>query len=273
MDNSLDQIPVLLRLLRRFRFPHKLGVMDWIFGSSLHKKGVSWMKTYTGHTWKLDLRNPCHRWMLYDDYAGPQFLNWVRENIPPSGVIVDSGANVGQFLPYFSEVVPDGKILAFEPSLEASQWVEDCLNRNSQMPVELIRKGLGVAKDTLYLQVPGPESSRGLWGEIHSDEGVPVSITPLSEELRHRSLKTVHLWKLDVEGHEVPALRGAEQLLKNQSVHSLYIEMTTKDDNNEKILRLMQSYGYDCYLFEESGSLKKSNQPLSRPVDGLFLPS
>jgi FkbM family methyltransferase len=210
--------------------------------------------------------------MLYGDYADPHFLNWVRDNLPKDGIIVDSGANVGQFLPYFSQVVPQGQILAFEPSPEASQWITDCLNHNPQMPVEVIPKGLGETEETMHLHVPGSESSRGLWGEIRADEGAPVSIRPLAEELNQRSIDTVHLWKLDVEGHGVPALRGAEPLLETQSVRSLYIEMTTKDENNKRILHVMKSYRYDCYLFRKDGSLGQFNQPVEEAVDGIFLP-
>jgi hypothetical protein len=111
--NGSPPLPLLLRCLQPLEFPRKLGLCERLFANRLARLGDCWVRTSTGVVWRLDLRNPTHRWMVYGDYEGSGFLNWVRSNVPPTGAIVDSGANIGQMAVYFGVVVRGG---GFMPS-------------------------------------------------------------------------------------------------------------------------------------------------------------
>jgi hypothetical protein len=108
----------LLSWLQFLKFPHKLGICERIFGSIIIQYGVCWVKTAAGIIWKLDLANPTYRWIVYGKYEGSHFLNWAKQFLPADGIVVDSGANIGQMLLYLAQWTPQGKVLAFEPGKE-----------------------------------------------------------------------------------------------------------------------------------------------------------
>ena len=213
---KLESLPNALKLIRRTPLGNRLGIMEILFGSSLENKGIRWVNTAADIPWKIDFGEPCHRWMIYGDYAGTNFLTWARNNVPTDGVIVDSGSNIGQFLPYFSKIVPDGLILSYEPSSYCYGWLQDCLKENPELPIQLHNFGLGEGESELFFEDQN-HAAHGLWGTIkqHSNDSnnEKVEIQSLDDQISTREFLKIDLWKLDVEGFEVQALKGAKKLL------------------------------------------------------------
>ncbi|ARV61244.1 hypothetical protein BZZ01_23860 [Nostocales cyanobacterium HT-58-2] len=261
------QLP--LSWLQNIDFPHKLGICERLFGRAIASQGICWVKTGAGIPWKLDLANPTHRWIVYGKYEGASFINWVRKFIPPNGIIVDSGANIGQMLMYVAQWVPQGKILAFEPGQEAAEWLKECLATHTHLPVEILQVGLGASPERLCLKTIGANYGHGAWNQISNNEGETIHIVRLTDELAVRSIETVDLWILDVEGYEIPALQGAEILLKEQRVKAIYAELT--GSNGQKIRHYLSSFGYRCHLFK--GNQLYVPTELPSHTNGLFLPN
>jgi tetrahydromethanopterin S-methyltransferase subunit F len=92
----------------------------------------------------------------------------------------------------------------------------------------------------------------------------------LADELAARCLEKVDLWKLDVEGYEIPALQGAEELLKEQRIRAIYAELT--DENGQRIRDYLSGFEYRCHLFDRNGKLYTPSQ-FPNHTNGLFLPS
>jgi hypothetical protein len=96
-------LPGLVRALQEVDFPHKLGIMDRVFGRKLAAAGIVWVRTAARITWKLDLTYSSARWIVYGKYEGPPFLDWAKRSLAPDAVVVDSGANIGQMLLYIAQ--------------------------------------------------------------------------------------------------------------------------------------------------------------------------
>lgn len=272
---KLISLPFPLTSLQPFDFPYKLGVCEHLFGSQLTQHGICWVQTSAGIPWKLDLTNPVHRWIVYGKYEGPSFLNWARQFLPPNGIVIDSGANIGQILLYIAQYIPQGKLLAFEPGEEQADWLEECLEVNPTLPVELIRQGLGSTTAQLYLKNPEVTGVHGYWSQISETEGIPVEVVCLQDKLAEHQLETVDLWKLDVEGYEIPALEGAKQLLEKKKIRAIYVEMGT--ESHQPIRNYLSEFGYSCYLFDRQGKLfdPLKIRDFQFPIwtNGLFLPN
>jgi FkbM family methyltransferase len=262
-------LPRTVRWLQGIDFQHKLGICEKLFGKGLNSYGICWTQTAAGIPWKLDLTNPTHRWIVYGKYEGSPFLNWARAFLPDDGIVVDSGANIGQMLLYLAQWVPRGRVLAFEPGREQAEWLSECLRLHAGLPVELIRCGLGASPHQVFLHNPGPEQTHGAWNQISEEDGEPIEITRLDDELSLRSIHRVDLWKLDVEGYEVFALQGASELLKEHLIKALYVELSGA--NGSRIQDYLAAFGYRCYLFDSRGRLR-SDRPLPSHTNGLFLP-
>ena len=262
-------LPFPLTWLQSLDFPHKLGICERLFGNALAPQGICWVKTGAGIPWKLDLTNPTHRWIVYGKYEGAPFINWAQKFLPPNGIVVDSGANIGQMLQYLAQWVPQGKILAFEPGREAAEWLEECLITHATLPVEILRFGLGASPSQLRLHNIGANYGHGAWNQISETEGETIQIVRLADELAARSIEQVDLWKLDVEGYEIPALQGAQELLKERRIRAIYAELT--GENGQQIRDYLATFDYHCHLFNRNGKLYTPSE-LPAHTNGLFLP-
>ncbi|MCD8487459.1 MAG: FkbM family methyltransferase [Desertifilum sp.] len=266
-------LPFPLKFLQPLDFPRKLGICDRLFGHQLAENGICWVQTSTGIPWKLDLTNPIHRWIVYGKYEGAAFLKWLRHFVPSDGIVIDSGANIGQMLLYIAQWLPQGQVFAYEPGTAQADWLAECLAANPHLPVKLIRKGLGATQTQLKLATPGPQSAHGLWSHISETEGEPIEIVRLSDELGNFSVSQVDVWKVDLEGYEIPAFQGAKELLENQKIRALYVEMGSK--NYQETVDFLKQLNYTCYLFDARGQLFNLEQSphYSFPIwtNGLFL--
>ncbi|MFN5753998.1 MAG: FkbM family methyltransferase, partial [Pseudanabaena sp.] len=83
-----------------------------------------------------------------------------------------------------------------------------------------------------------------------------------------RSIEKVDLWKLDVEGYEIPALQGAEDWLKQKKIKAIYAELHGK--NGQNIRDYLNGFGYQCYLFNKQKLYISPTLP--KHTTGLFLP-
>jgi FkbM family methyltransferase len=269
-------LPLPLTWLQPFDFPHKLGICERLFGKMIAPNGTCWVNTAASINWKLDLTIIPHRWIVYGKYEGAPFLNWARQFLPTNGVVVDSGANIGQMLLYLAQWIPQGKLLAFEPGAKQADWLAECLAINPTLPVELIRCGLGAANAQLKLASCGSEFIYGYWAKVSETEGEPIDIVRLEDQLAARSIEKIDLWKLDVEGYEILAMQGAETLIKEQRIRAIYAELTSYNGNDQAIINHLKQFGYKCYLFHENGKLydpfEQNDFQFPPLINGLFLP-
>ena len=270
MSINTISLPFPLTQLQFVDFPRKLGICERLFERSIASQGICWVQTGSGIPWKLDLTNPTHRWIVYGKYEGAPFLNWAKKFLPSNAIIVDSGANIGQMLMYLAQWIPQGKILAFEPGVEAGNWLTECLTVHPNLPVEVIRAGLGAAPAQLRLHNIGANYGHGAWNQVSETEGESIEIVRLADELTTRSIETVDLWKLDVEGYEIPALQGAESLLKHKRIKAIYAELT--GENGDRVREYLSNLGYLCHLIDSKNHLYQPDR-LPGHTNGLFLPT
>jgi FkbM family methyltransferase len=96
------------------------------------------------------------------------------------------------------------------------------------------------------------------------DERRMVPITTLDKLVRERNLPKPYLLKLDVEGHELHALRGGEETLRDTEMVILEVSTWTDDHKRGRpsmmdLFRHMEERGFVSYEFAE---------PAFRPIDG-----
>jgi FkbM family methyltransferase len=261
-------LPLALRLLARAEFPYKLGLCEHIFGSRLSKYGVGWVRTSPGPVWRLDLANPTHRWIVYGGYEGPSLWRWLRANRASIGTIVDSGANIGQTLLYFAAYLPQARIIAYEPGREARSWVEEGIAANGFASVTVVAAGLSSEPGSSHLGSAGVAETHGSWNRIHPTEGEAISLVVLDRELERLGIQRVDLWKLDVEGHEYEALRGASGSLAAHRIRAIYMEL---GDTRNECVTLLSQHGYTGWNIRDSGRLDPLAGPMTQWGNALFV--
>jgi FkbM family methyltransferase len=247
-------LPFGLPFLRSIDIPRKLGVMERLYGASLASHGVCWVSCANGVTWKLDLADPCHRWIVYGDYEGSAQMNWIRHWLKDGGGVIDSGANIGQMCQYFAQV-SSVRVLCFEPLPVAHDWLQECLAEYPSWNVKLYPFGLSDRSNVITVQTWGARTTaRSDWYQGKNHPQIDIEVFALDDVARDANLDSIRLWKLDVEGYETFALRGAHELLASKRIDAILIEVSTDDS-----IPYLIDIGYELFRIG-SGSVL---QPLS----------
>lgn len=136
-------------------------------------------------------------------------------------VVLDGGANVGHWTRAALAAFPGAQIHAFEPSSTAVEALRSTVGADPRVSVHQLALSNETGQATLYSHQPGAiigSLSKRRLARIEFDHQESVSMVTLSEWARSAGVDTVDVLKLDIEGFELDALRGADGLLGSISV-------------------------------------------------------
>jgi FkbM family methyltransferase len=141
----------------------------------------------------------------------PDIMRLLRRRLRPGDTVFDVGANIGTYtLPLAREVGPRGRVIAFEPNRSTRACLRRNIRTNHLRQVAIVAAAAGPAPGRATLRAPSDNL-----GEVHVEPdacGATV-VTTLDAEAKRLRVEDATFLKLDVEGYELPALRGAEVLL------------------------------------------------------------
>jgi FkbM family methyltransferase len=195
------------RLLRRWREKRLLSRLEreWPGGFALHRTGDL---VYVPQP--LDARG--RHALLHPPAVHPAVLAFV----PQGGVVVDVGANLGEWtVPLARAVGPKGQVLAIEPQQRAAAALAKTLAANAFAQADLLGCALGDHDGAAEFAVPKVTSVSVDTGTAHlgpraaGHEVVTVALRRLDTVAAERRLDRIDLIKIDVEGHERQVLDGA----------------------------------------------------------------
>lgn len=198
------------------------------------------------------------------DGVDPDLLRAVPRLVRPGDVVWDIGANVGLFSFTASQVAgPSGQVLA----VEADTWLAGLLRRSSALPVTgapvlvlpaAVSDRVGVAafsiavrsRSTNFLSAAGGSTQTG---GVRQNQLVPT----LTLDLLLEHFPAPDVLKIDVEGAEALALRGATEVLKRGP----RILCEVADENADEVGQLLSQKGYLFY----DGERADDARPVTRP--------
>jgi FkbM family methyltransferase len=192
-----------------------------------------------------------------------QFIKYKNFHTFKKGdIAIDAGANVGIFTVKAAKTVGErGKVIAIEPAKDILKFLKENIEINHLKNVMIIPKGLWdkKAKKRLYLSdTPG---SHSLIYKEHFNNFSEIEVDNLDNLLKSLKLKKVNFIKMDIEGAEIKALKGAKETLKN---NNLVMAIEIHGNRLQNIVSLVQKSDYKIdqkieigYLF--SKTLKPGN--------------
>lgn len=140
----------------------------------------------------------------------------VRLAVDPGDVVIDGGACFGETALHFADDTgPSGRVLTFEfipPNLEVLE-ANLALNPTLARRIELVQHPLwDTTGEELRFVIAGPGSRVTNAGD--SRPAVSVSTETIDHVLSQRGIDRVDFIKLDIEGAELRALKGAESAIR-----------------------------------------------------------
>lgn len=128
-------------------------------------------------------------------------------DVPADAVVVDIGANIGDFSLQVAQRCPDGRVLAVEPIAEHVRILRDHVAMNRCRQITCVHGAVGAVAGITDIAVDGVRSRQ----DSHRARTERVRQTTLQQLLDEHGLRHVDLLKLDCEGAEWDILPAAEQ--------------------------------------------------------------
>ena len=141
-------------------------------------------------------------------------------------VVFDVGANIGSYaLQVLEHLHQRVELHAFEPSAAAFARLSQNLAGASN--VHLVRAGIGAAAGggTLFSSVPGSVLASTFVNPFDKDAvGESITLVSIDDYCAEHRIDRIDLLKLDLEGGELDALRGASKLLERGAIDLIQFE-------------------------------------------------
>ncbi len=181
--------------------------------------------------------------------------------IPAGGVVYDVGANVGYYTLLAAEIVgPNGRVVAFEPLPRNLHYLRAHLSLNGVTNVLLSDAAAWDSPGTVRFD-PGPDNSEG---HVTSGGEFDVHAVTLDEFRTENGLPLPDVIKMDIEGGELHALRGAVSILTDAA--PLVFLATHGADVHAGCCALLESLGYQCRPLERTGGGTMADEIIARKV-------
>jgi FkbM family methyltransferase len=172
-----------------------------------------------------------------------------RQLVKPAMTVVEAGANIGTHTLMLAKACAPGRLIAFEPQQRIFQLLCANLAANGVANVVALPEAMGAAAGTARLPALDYGAANNFGGVAPSldaegsgwADGLAARVTPLDD----LALPACHLLKIDVEGWEAEALRGARQTIA-RCRPLIYVE-NDRAEQQAVLIALIAELGYAQY--------------------------
>tara|TARA_Y100000389_G_scaffold143669_1_gene141972 strand:+ start:13237 stop:14154 length:918 start_codon:yes stop_codon:yes gene_type:complete len=160
----------------------------------------------------------------------PEVIKEIKSTLYNESTFIDGGANIGFFSLIASKIVgPNGTVIAFEPTPSTFSYLKKNININNINNIIISDKGLSSSEKQLpfLLSDNNPEANSIISKDHESfqndDQVIKISTTTIDKFCIENNIKKIALIKLDIEGQELEAIKGAKEILSiNKNVKIIF---------------------------------------------------
>ena len=181
-----------------------------------------------------------HDIKMYFDPTDPHLLDMIDgkdpeqkvkevflENISTGDVVIDVGANIGDYTLIASKKVgSSGKVLAFEPLSETFSILKRNLQLNEITHCVSFQKAVGEKPDIVNLY---KNNASGTMGHLDSSlngqdliKKSEIEVVTIDDLLNSHHIESVNMIKIDVEGFEHEVLLGCLKSFKEKKIKKIF---------------------------------------------------
>lgn len=175
-----------------------------------------------------------------------------------SNTVFDIGADTGGFAADIKNILPASVIYAFEPQAASYNYMQQ--HRSAICKPFQIAFSDTIGEQNFYITHNGVSSSllkpsitnTGLDELTKVDGAITVKTDTIDNFCKANNIEHIHLLKLDIQGAELKALKGAKDLLQKNEIDVIYTEvefMSLYDDQPlyHDVAQYLSGFGYKLY--------------------------
>ena len=183
---------------------------------------------------------------------------------------LDVGANHGLLSFGLARKFPRVRFHLFEPNPKLLESIEKSRKLYPPMRAEINPVAVCDQDGTIHFEVQSEQTGAS---HITNSGGIPIRSVRLDSYLIDKSVERVDLLKLDIEGYELTAVRGAEQALKNRRIKAIYFEYFEKFlvrvAPPSELIGFLDSLGYEVCFCREADLAQQDGTPRVTVREGL----
>jgi len=192
---------------------------------------------------------------IHEKYVTKLFKRIVREGM----TVVDLGAHIGYYTLLAAKLVgKNGKVFAFEPAPTNYSLLVKNIEANGYNNVIPVNKAVSnkIGTSKLFL-APDNTSGHKLWNSYNSRESIDIEVTTLDEFFGNYDTK-IDIIKMDIEGGEMAALQGMDNIIRRNSDLKIITEFWPKGIEGmgfspTDFLNKLIEYGFKLYHINKQG--------------------
>lgn len=179
----------------------------------------------------------------------PAIIGTIRGLLHPGDCFIDAGANIGVYSVLASRLVgPNGRVIAIEMMPDTAAILRAHLAENGCDNAMVVEAALSDrAGETVTAQVSEGKFGQASIATGHGEKSVEVDTTTLTDVVS--GYGRVRLIKMDLEGAEMNALKGAEPVLDR--IDAILFE----DWGDDKLTLYLESKGFRVERLDGRNSL------------------
>lgn len=200
-------------------------------------------------------------------------LSLLKNILDSNMIFLDVGANQGEYTLYAAKIFVEGKgqVIAFEPVPEMYQILDENINLNAFCnQVSVCKFGLSDKKGAVsiydavspsVLHYAHHEGLNTMYpSSTRNNKICTIDVERLDDIIEDFLLNRIDVIKIDVEGSELPILRGALKTIEKYKP-KLIIEINEETFiaggyHKSDVLELLRKCGYTFSMIKRNGSLK-----------------
>lgn len=225
-------------------------LINLFYGNSLKRRKFYYLNKYDFFMF-LDPFSHLGKILTNDELYEKDTCYMINKYIKKDSIFFDIGANEGFFSVVASKKIITGKIYCFEPQKNLLKIIEKNLLKNNFKNFFLLDFGIGESEYFTNLNVfqdTNTGASSILKKHFLNTKKTKIKIKSLDHFVSEERLyDQIDLVKIDIEGYEIQAIKGMENLLKEKKINTLLIDYHMHIVNNKVRLeheKLILSFGY-----------------------------
>lgn len=199
----------------------------------------------------------------------PETISFICSILPPGGVWLDVGANIGSVAIPVSKRRPDNKVICIEASPRVFSYLEKNHFLNQLPNMRLLNNALSdVSGQVVRFYSPEGKFGKGSMASVFTREAENVETISVDQLVADFKLSRVDFMKVDVEGFECLVFRGGRQLLSGPDAPVILFEFIDWAEQAANGLqpgdaqRELLKYGYTLFLFSGKSELSPLREVL-----------